>query len=157
MEEKLWRGLCTKHYPESGDFKIVHMNESSSLEQASDIRQLGYPETKLSLYAMFLCALQSPPIETSCISEPLHASSTDNLPQESIEHTLNNQNEDDTYWSSTGQSNTNVPETLTYRLTSDLCVVHEVKIRPFRGKSVLVRLNAAIKSYSLSLPILVSN
>ena len=125
-----------KHYPESGDFKIVHMNESGSLEQASDIRQLGYPETKLSLYAMFRSALQSSPIEGSCILEPLHASSTDNLPQESIVQTLYYEDEFNSYWSSTGQSDTNIPETLTYRLISDVSVVHEVKIQPFRGNSV---------------------
>ncbi|MBA0605209.1 hypothetical protein Godav_017804 [Gossypium davidsonii] len=37
------------------------------------------------------------------------------------------------YWSSKGQRNPVVPETLTYRLIADLYVVTEIKIRPFQA------------------------
>jgi hypothetical protein len=140
-DERLWRQLCTKYCPEAGDFEIVYLNQRGSLEKPHDIRQLGYPETALSLYAVFLGKLRAPPIETSCVFEPLYASSTDNLPEESIVQTLYQSpligGMHFSYWSSTGEIRTDVPETLTYRLVSDLCVVHEVKIRPFRGKNFL--------------------
>jgi hypothetical protein len=140
-DERPWRQLCTKYYPEAGNFEIVYLNPSSPLEKSHDIRQLGYPETALSLYAVFLGKLRAPPIEASCVFEPLYASSTDNLPDESIVQTLYQSpligGMHFSYWSSTGEIRTDVPETLTYRLVSDLCVVHEVKIRPFQGKNLL--------------------
>lgn len=37
------------------------------------------------------------------------------------------------YWSSKGESSRDVSETLTYRLHTNLSVVHEVKIRPFQA------------------------
>ena len=79
-----------------------------------------------------------PAIEKSCIRDAVVASSTDNYPEESIVQTLypRPRYSDDitpSYWSSTGQRDVNCPETLTYNLMSNLCVVHEVRIRPFQG------------------------
>lgn len=37
------------------------------------------------------------------------------------------------YWSSNGQSNPYVPETLTYELVSQICVVTEINIQPFQA------------------------
>ncbi|GMJ01559.1 hypothetical protein like AT4G00755 [Hibiscus trionum] len=71
-----------------------------------------------------------------CISEAIIASSTDNYPQESIDNTLEPRARvarGDSYWSSKGQSNPAVPETLTYKLVADLCVVKEIRIRPFQA------------------------
>ncbi|TYI19479.1 hypothetical protein ES332_A07G167400v1 [Gossypium tomentosum] len=71
-----------------------------------------------------------------CISEAIIASTTDNYPEESICNTLEPRDRvarTASYWSSKGQKNPAVPETLTYRLIADLCVVTEIKIRPFQA------------------------
>ncbi|KAM7260974.1 hypothetical protein ACFE04_026449 [Oxalis oulophora] len=39
------------------------------------------------------------------------------------------------YWSSPGQSDASVPETLTYQLVTPLCVVTEINIKPYKGYS----------------------
>jgi hypothetical protein len=79
-----------------------------------------------------------PILEKSCIREAVVASSTDNYPEESIVQTLYPRprypdEQTPSYWSSTGQRDVNYPETLTYYLMSNLCVVHEFRIRPFQG------------------------
>ncbi|KAG4210450.1 hypothetical protein ERO13_A02G048902v2 [Gossypium hirsutum] len=71
-----------------------------------------------------------------CISETTIASSTDNYLWENICNTLEPRDRvarTASYWSSKGQKNPVVPETLTYRLIVDLYVVTEIKIRPFQA------------------------
>ncbi|PPS02248.1 hypothetical protein GOBAR_AA18421 [Gossypium barbadense] len=71
-----------------------------------------------------------------CISEATIASSTDNYLWENICNTLEPRDRvarTASYWSSKGQKNPVVPETLTYRLIADLYVVTEIKIRPFQA------------------------
>nr|XP_018681596.1 PREDICTED: F-box protein At4g00755-like isoform X2 [Musa acuminata subsp. malaccensis] len=71
-----------------------------------------------------------------CIHRAVCASSTDNYPDESIENTLESSDLVDqrpSYWSSGGQYDPGVSESLTYRLTANLCVVREIKIQPFKA------------------------
>ena len=71
-----------------------------------------------------------------CIAEAIRASSTDNYPDESIENTLierDRVNLRPSYWSSQGESDPGVPETLTYRLGSKLCIINEINVQPFEG------------------------
>ncbi|KAM4094561.1 hypothetical protein ACB094_06G204500 [Castanea mollissima] len=70
-----------------------------------------------------------------CISEAISASSTDYYPAETIDNTLLPAAivSQGAYWSSKGQSNPAVPETLTYKLVSELCVITEIYIRPFKA------------------------
>ncbi|KAM3698627.1 hypothetical protein ACJW31_06G201900 [Castanea mollissima] len=70
-----------------------------------------------------------------CISEAISASSTDRYPAETIDNTLLPADivSQRAYWSSKGQSNPAVPETLTYKLVSELCVITEIYIRPFEA------------------------
>ncbi|GKU88261.1 hypothetical protein SLEP1_g2543 [Rubroshorea leprosula] len=91
-----------------------------------------------------------------CIARAIMASSTDHYPLESIENTL----EEGvawrpSYWSSEGQISPAVPETLTYKLVADLCVITEIRIRPFQAnfepgspifsaKSVLFRMGHSL-------------
>eukprot|EP00250_Pteridium_aquilinum_P012989 c21064_g1_i1 orf=223-1359(-) len=114
IEGKLWKRLFNTFFPESGI----------------------YLDSESSAYVLLLRRLLSPPLQRTCISEPLHASSTDNLPHESVAQTLYPEpeypeEEVPSYWSSKGYFRTSVPEMLTYRLVSDLCVVHDVKIQPY--------------------------
>ncbi|KAK2650428.1 hypothetical protein Ddye_017917 [Dipteronia dyeriana] len=70
------------------------------------------------------------------IAEPIVASSTDNYPEESIDNTLDPSERAGrraSYWSSKGQSNPAVPETLTYKLDGDLCLISEINIQPFQA------------------------
>ncbi|XP_058008347.1 F-box protein At4g00755 isoform X2 [Hevea brasiliensis] len=71
-----------------------------------------------------------------CIAGALSASSTDNYPEESIRNTLEPHDRvlrRASYWSSKGQSNPAVPETLTYKLVADICVITEISVRPFQA------------------------
>lgn len=75
-------------------------------------------------------------VAMDCIGRTVGASSTDNFPQESIDNTLEPRDHVAgrfSYWSSNGQSNPNVPETLTYELASQICVITEINIQPFQG------------------------
>jgi hypothetical protein len=72
----------------------------------------------------------------NCIAGCIGASSTDNFPDESIENTLEPRDLVDFeqfYWSSGGQADPTVPECLIYKLQSDLCLIDQIKIRPFKG------------------------
>lgn len=93
-------------------------------------------EKKNRLYSLLCHLISSPEGKTDCIDLGIFASSTDDEPFESIQNTLVS-NEIvgglPSYWSSSGQNDTAVPETLTYSLISDFCVVDEIKIQPFKG------------------------
>ena len=74
----------------------------------------------------------------NCISKAISASSTDNYPDESIENTLQSADivplpQTAFYWSSKGQKDPAVPETLIYMLKSEFCVITEINICPFEG------------------------
>lgn len=138
-EGGLWREICSKCFPEVQKFKCIveASGQEHSLNSAGSTQSPSLCLEKASrVYSHLLCELRAPPMEKSCIREPLSASSTDDFPRESIAQTLVPRSmyadgETASYWSSEGQSRQDVPETLTYALVSDLCVVHEVKIRPF--------------------------
>ncbi|KAF7814607.1 F-box protein [Senna tora] len=71
-----------------------------------------------------------------CIGDTIGASSTDNFPEESIDNTLEPRDmigERASYWSSKGQNNPDVPETLTYKLVSQICVITEISVQPFEA------------------------
>lgn len=66
-----------------------------------------------------------------CITRAICASSTDTYPGKIIDYTLTPCRA--FYWSSKGQSNPEVPETLTYKLVSEFCVINEINICPFQA------------------------
>ncbi|OVA14163.1 hypothetical protein BVC80_1787g266 [Macleaya cordata] len=87
------------------------------------------------VYALLARGL-TPNLRKDCILEAIGASSTDNYPEESIQHTLepsDRVNERASYWSSEGESDPGVPETLTYKLASKLCFITEINIQPFQA------------------------
>lgn len=88
------------------------------------------------VYAHLSRSLMSAMTRNDCIETSIHASSTDNAPVESIENTLNSRERVmgvPSYWSSIGEEDPEMSETLTYKLKSQLCIVDEIHIRPFRG------------------------
>nr|ABF93656.1 F-box family protein, putative, expressed [Oryza sativa Japonica Group] len=71
-----------------------------------------------------------------CILQCIGASSTDNFPDETIENTLiphDRVKHRPSYWSSGGHDDPDTPETLTYRLNCDMCIVDEIKLQPFKA------------------------
>lgn len=94
-------------------------------------------EREHRVYA-FLAHCCTKPSVTECIEAAISASSTDNYPVESIENTLEVRDRVGpvaSYWSSKGNRDPSAPEKLIYRLASDLCVVTEIGIQPFKGIS----------------------
>jgi hypothetical protein len=76
-----------------------------------------------------------------CVLRCVGASSTDNFPYETIVHTLDEHdvvNFRPSYWSSCGADDPEEPESLTYRLNSDICIVDEIKVLPFMGALSLI-------------------
>ncbi|XP_039036934.1 F-box protein At4g00755-like [Hibiscus syriacus] len=66
-----------------------------------------------------------------CLSEAIIASTTGNFPRESINNTL--EESSTSYWSSKGDSNPAVLETLTYKLAANFYLIKEIGIRPYKG------------------------
>lgn len=165
-EGQLWKGLCLKEFPEVRTFEEdIEEDQSKDLPPAGSCGSSVKPnlERKERIYRDLFRELRNKPMDNkSCIREAVSASSTDNYPEESIVQTLHprpryHDEQTPSYWSSTGQRDVNHPETLTYNLVSQLCVVHEVRIRPFKAffqfgqpiysaKNVRIRLGHVVKS-----------
>lgn len=121
--------------------KFAHVTEVSTVSKTTEVGsssavewQSMEREHKVYLYLGHCLSL--PKGKRDCIYQAICASSTDNYPDESIENTLEPSEIADgrpSYWSSGGQRDASVPESLTYRLVANLCIVSEIKIRPFKG------------------------
>ncbi|OAE29127.1 hypothetical protein AXG93_1390s1100 [Marchantia polymorpha subsp. ruderalis] len=146
LEGQLWRGLCHREFPELGliddviEIDILRRVEGAGSSNTSYQSTL---EKNHRVYRQLYWEMtQTPLLERNCISAAIAASSTDKFPEESIHETLhpNSKRPRDihdsswSYWSSTGQKDPRVPESLTYKLLSSLCLVHEIKIRPFEAE-----------------------
>ncbi|KAF3795641.1 F-box protein [Nymphaea thermarum] len=130
--------LCEELFPETSMFTGVEdrsLDEDPMIGCSSALERKNL-EREHKIYACLVQSLLSPPVDNECIRRPIAASSTDNYPEESIDKTLqacHNEGEGPSYWSSEGESNTDVPETLTYCLSSRLCVIYEVNVHPFQA------------------------
>ncbi|XP_024403243.1 F-box protein At4g00755 isoform X1 [Physcomitrium patens] len=161
MDLQSWKECCLDEFPEVKSFEKFIMTKSSPDTQVDGSSEILDMEERK--YRHLLRELKREPlIERSCIREAVKASSTDNYPEESIDQTLYTEGvlsdqQTPSYWSSSGQGDVNWPETLTYNLVSDLCVIYEVRIHPFRAffqfgqpiysaKNVRIRHGHAIKS-----------
>lgn len=139
VESRCFKDLCIKISPEVSRFNSV-MEEDKMCISGRSSSSKGFEWTNLKMenrvYGKLAHELIGLPMEKSCIREPICASSTDNYPDESIIYTLDPWDKKDgrpSYWSSKGESSSEVSETLTYRLHTNLSVVHEVKIHPFQA------------------------
>ncbi|XP_023539761.1 F-box protein At4g00755-like [Cucurbita pepo subsp. pepo] len=140
IENGLSKQLCLRSFPPlSRVASIVEVNDSEAngrIEVAcSSSRDSKSVPRDHKVYAYFAHAATSF-LMRSCILEALIASSTDNEPEETINNTLEPRDvvaRRALYWSSKGQFKPDVPETLIYRLVSNLCVVTEIDIRPFQA------------------------
>ncbi|XP_042066308.1 F-box protein At4g00755-like isoform X2 [Salvia splendens] len=137
----LAKQLCLKNFPQlSGIVEVVNGNEgttNSVAVNASSAVEWAVLKRDHWAYASLLQAiLKSKVSPKDCIAKAVSASSTDNYPDESVVNTLNPRDRfirRASYWSSKGQSNPDVPETLVYKLSAGIWVITEVDIQPFEA------------------------
>ncbi|KAB2002861.1 hypothetical protein ES319_D11G093200v1 [Gossypium barbadense] len=139
IENGLLKHLCRRMFPQLS--RVDHVNELCGTAKghaeagSSNFMEWEALKREHRVYAFFArgCLSFAP---RECIYEAIIASSTDNDPEEGIHNTLEPRDRvarRASYWSSKGQSNPAVPETLTYRLCADLCVITEINVRPFQA------------------------
>lgn len=142
IENGLSKRLCVEMFPQLRNIERITEPASRTIRLtdagSSKSMELGIREQEHKVYIALLHALNkliTLPID--CILDAINASSTDNYPDESIVNTLDPRDRllsGASYWSSKGQKDPNVPETLIYKLRSDLCMITEIHIQPFEGK-----------------------
>uniref|UniRef100_A0ACD5X4P4 Uncharacterized protein n=1 Tax=Avena sativa TaxID=4498 RepID=A0ACD5X4P4_AVESA len=146
VENDFCRKLCERLFPEAAIFAAaVEVSRSAPLsprsspspdspESSGDVESRA-AQAEFRIYSNLLRALVSTRRSVDCILHCIGASSTDNFPDETIENTLEPQDRINLRpsYSSGGQDEDGVTETLTYRLSSDICIVHEIRIQPFEA------------------------
>uniref|UniRef100_M1B4V4 F-box family protein n=1 Tax=Solanum tuberosum TaxID=4113 RepID=M1B4V4_SOLTU len=134
----LCKHLCLKRFPEIssvGNMIEVENTVVPVVSQPEKSTEWLCLERNHRVYA-FLSRGLSNCITEDCLIDAIHASSTDNYPEESILNTLKPGDRVErraSYWSSGGQSDPTVPETLTYKLISKLCLISEIHVQPFQA------------------------
>lgn len=132
LDNDLSKQLCLRMFPQLSRVSgVVEVNQTETEDGMEWENKAREHRTYASLAR---CAAMNSP--ENCILEAISASSTDNDPIESIVNTLDAREvvaQRNSYWSSTGQRNVKVPETLVYKLVSNLCVISEFRIRPYQG------------------------
>lgn len=127
--------------PEVTNFTNIELLDRStlrSLQEASSSTSSEWQILKRAhlVYTYFAHCLLTQNSDKACVLSCIGASSTDNFPQESIENTIEPNERVDmrfSYWSSGGQRDPNVQESLVYRLGSGLYTISEIRIQPFKG------------------------
>jgi hypothetical protein len=139
IDNEFCKSLCLRICPEVASFtRVVEVTRSPppAAESSHDAEQRSR-EKEHGIYSRLGGALVSTTQPSAgCILHCIGASSTDNFPSESMENTLEPQdrvNHLPSYWSSGGADDPNEPESLTYRLNSDLCIIDEIRIQPFKA------------------------
>ncbi|XP_027110381.1 F-box protein At4g00755 isoform X1 [Coffea arabica] len=130
--------LCLKMFPEmstlSRAIEISNMIEPVESRTNEPI-EWACLKRDHKVYAFLAQGLASFP-RKDCLSEALGASSTDNYADESIQNTLEPSDrigQRASYWSSKGEIDSAIAETLTYKLRAKLCVITEIHIQPFQA------------------------
>ncbi|KAG9147686.1 hypothetical protein Leryth_014848 [Lithospermum erythrorhizon] len=138
ITNELSKQLFLRKFPQLSNVECI----IESKRRSTDTGPLGGAKWELckkehSVYASLLQALNKSTLSSrSCIEKAVSATSTDNYPLESIIKTLiprDRFNDTGSYWSSAGQNNPEIPETLIYKLRANVCVITEVKIQPFEA------------------------
>ncbi|TVU44268.1 hypothetical protein EJB05_03704 [Eragrostis curvula] len=131
---------CLRVCPEASSFTSIQASSSDSDTKegigSSAASEWENQKQDHDVYLHLAHSFLSPYNSKDCIIRCIGASSTDNFPEETIENTLDLMDHVDmrpSYWSSGGQSDPSVPECLLYSLHSDLCLIYEIKIQPFKA------------------------
>uniref|UniRef100_A0ACD5V6V8 Uncharacterized protein n=1 Tax=Avena sativa TaxID=4498 RepID=A0ACD5V6V8_AVESA len=133
IENNLSKSLCVRLCPEVATIAAtaaVAISLPSAPAPESD------SERDYRIYSNVVRALVSNSGDRSvgCVLRCVGASSTDNFPFETMVHTLDEHelvNFRPSYWSSCGADDPEEPESLTYRLNSDVCIVDDIRVQPF--------------------------
>ncbi|VAI68318.1 unnamed protein product [Triticum turgidum subsp. durum] len=123
---------CLRAYPEVSTFTHVDVITSGS----SSTKRQDQLNRDHRAYTHLAHGLLSPYKPRDCIIHCIGASSTDNFPVETIENTIEPMDLVEfrpSYWSSRGNRDPAAPEYLIYRLQADLCLVDEIKMKPFKA------------------------
>jgi hypothetical protein len=127
--------------PEISNFTDIELLDKETLKPLQEASSSTTSEWQILkrahlVFTYFAHCLLTHDSEKASVMTCIGASSTDNFPEESIENTLEPNNRVGTrpsYWSSGGQRDPDVQESLVYRLESDLYIVSEIRIQPFKG------------------------
>ncbi|KAL5727690.1 hypothetical protein ACHQM5_000857 [Ranunculus cassubicifolius] len=128
--------LCLKLFPKLST--AAHTIEADSGIHATSCNDPIDLENLLKIHKVYIFVALglSPCLRDDCISEAISATSTDRYPAETIRNTLVPMNlvrDPYCYWSSKGESDDSVPETLIYKLNSGLCFIDEINVQPFQA------------------------
>ncbi|KAK9749325.1 hypothetical protein RND81_02G118000 [Saponaria officinalis] len=132
--------LCLKLFPQLSGIARVVDTTNTQHQKRSDVgcsrsAELEEFTKEHRVFASLARGLTSSGVG-ECLSEAICASSTDNYPEEGVHNTLEPRDRIGrraSYWSSSGQSNPEVPERLTYKLISDFCVITQINVQPFQA------------------------
>ncbi|KAM0851470.1 hypothetical protein ACQ4PT_052395 [Festuca glaucescens] len=140
VENQFSKIQCLRAYPEVANFMDTEVCSSgSSLSRnvgSSAAAEFDKLERDHRVYMQLSHGLLSPYNTKDCIIHCVGASSTDRYPAEAIENTLEAADRvgwNASYWSSRGHRDPALAECLMYRLQTDLCLVDEIKMRPFKA------------------------
>ncbi|KAK9724566.1 hypothetical protein RND81_05G082700 [Saponaria officinalis] len=133
IENGLLKQLCLKLWPDLS--KIIDVDELIDKPKRDDISTLDIPSFLTRdhrVFSLLSYGLTSFPSNDQ-IKDAVCASSTDRYPDERIENTLMEDQLETTYWSSGGEADQTVPETLVYKLAADLCLISEIHVQPYQA------------------------
>ncbi|KAF8655392.1 hypothetical protein HU200_061131 [Digitaria exilis] len=134
-EVKFFAQIVKKPTKSAGSDNSVAMEQDAGLTCAASTAWENH-KIEQEVYKRLAHALLSNYPDASCIAACIGASTTDFFPDESIQNTLiagDEVNDRPSYWSSRGHENPGFPEFLLYKLSSDLCLIDEIRIQPFRA------------------------
>ncbi|XP_056158831.1 F-box protein At4g00755-like isoform X1 [Syzygium oleosum] len=130
--------LCLRMFPEVSG--VTHVVEADNMIEPLKVRSCTSLEweqrTRNHKVYAFLARGLTTAVGKNCISEAISASSTDNYPEESVRNTLEPRDRVEhraSYWSSKGECDPKVSESLVYKLNAKLCIVTEIHIQPFQA------------------------
>ncbi|XP_078174330.1 F-box protein At4g00755-like [Carex rostrata] len=140
ISNEFGKRLCMKLCPEITNFTDIELLDRSTLRPLQEASSSTSSEQILKrahlVYTYFAHCLFTQNSDKACVLSCIGASSTDNFPEESIENTLVPNERVEmrySYWSSGGQRDPNVQESLVYQLRSGLYTVSEIRIQPFKA------------------------
>nr|CAB3480409.1 unnamed protein product [Digitaria exilis] len=134
-EVKFFAQIVKQPTTSAGSGNNVPMEEDAGSTCAASTAWENH-KLEQEVYKRLAHALLSNYPDASCIAACIGASTTDFFPDESIQNTLiagDEVNDRPSYWSSRGHENPGFPEFLLYKLSSDLCLIDEIRVQPFRA------------------------
>ncbi|KAK2421011.1 F-box protein [Trifolium repens] len=138
IENGLCKQLFFEMFPEISDVVDSVEVDNMMIEPLSSMldncANLEYLKREHKLYAVL--AFELNPYVKNCISNAIAASSTNNYPEESIMNTLEPGDRTEnrvSYWLSEGHSASIIPESLVYKLCSNICLITKIRVQPFQA------------------------